>query len=1553
MRLLRLHGTRARTRLGIALCAACLASIGTAAPALAAPIHADITAASVTHIPTPEEAHQFMTRLFHVAAMLPVVAKATPSLLPDRAVPSVRLIDAQTNEATPQGDATLKGAKICAFDAEGHLVANMETDEHGVASLSAVALLGAGTYHIACSKAPAGYANNLRWGKDVTVTDDNKIDQAEDLTCPLSPLAASMIFAVVDADTEKAEPQGDATLEGAEFTVTNKSANPVWYAGTTHEPGEVVTTVATGTDGECTLPEDLAYGTYEATNTKAPCGYTLDGSYAQEVTVDGTHSVLDATGSGKVRDKGTGPVEDAGPARLRLIYGGITVTKADADTGETKPAGAASLKGATFEISYAGTKPVKVKDTEISSGQVALTVTTDEKGVATTDQSILPYGRWTIRETTAPEGYLTDQHFSGQVTIDADGLTAKVTCQDQVMRGDLTFHKVTLAGAPLAQVAFKISSDTTGESHIAVTDDAGHLFTSSKDRPHTKETNGNDQALKEDGTLDEAALDHGRGIWFSGSKDASSEADDSRGALPFDTYTLEELPSSANAGLRLRTLHVRVDADGTCQDLGSVADEPRESLATRLAVTSVNSDGTVKLTDEVTCDGLVAGATYTLMATLHVRGDQGTDAGPLTDAVGKPFEASVTFEATDRHMEVLVPIMVERSAMADKVVVCFEELRDAGGTPVATHADIADDAQTARIAHIETTLTSDANLHAADPTEKVSLTDRVFYEGLETGATYTLTATLVDRDSGDALTDDEGKPLAFTHDFVAEAPSGMTAVRMTVDARGWEGRSLVCYERLERSGVLVTSHEDPNDEEQTMHFCKISTVAHSDGGKATPAIADAMIIDTVTYENLVPGQCHFLKATLADKETGLEIPFATGTIYFIPEKPSGTVEVQIAFDATDYAGRSVVVKETLMDFMSEAVLATHADINDPDQTIRVIGLDTYATSDEDTKYVRAVEDACILDQVTYTGVEPGEHLLVSGTLVNAETGVALTDDQGDTLAFDTVFVAEGSEGQITNEFHFDARGLAGQTLVCTEELYTADFEILADHYDLTDEDQMVKVIGLSTMLADEEGTDQMGYAAGKRTLTDLVRYEGLETGVSHTLVGSLFDRETEQMVSDEDGVPYMATTTFTPQSPDGLATVTFEVDGDGLKGTDVVAFEQLFTDGDAKLVASHADLGDPSQTVSYPNMDTQATCAGTHTVEVAGDEDTFTITDEIYYTHVAAGLPYTVEGYLVDTATGEAIEGIAGTSEFIAPDTFGFVDVTFEVPANKVKGRSVCCMEYLYQDDVLIAAHADAADTYQQVTFMNETTSYIDTCFHAPDSTAHEVKASASTDIVDTIEIDNLEPGVTYQISTRVIDAYTGHALPLIGDKGTTNEADRDVFVEGKTYHFDRTCPNVLDASALKHSTLAKVKDSDLTVCEREREGELAYVHTETFTAKEATEGIDVHVRLDTSKLAGSEIVCFERIERDGQVVAVHEDVYDDDQTVEVIADDKPVTSVSKSTTPASSQTTTTTAGGSSKPLAHTGDDSVGSLALLIGGLGLGICALAMRDFLKSERQTS
>jgi uncharacterized surface anchored protein len=139
----------------------------------------------------------------------------------------VKLVDAQTMQATPQGDATLEGAKVSALDADCNLVATMVTGADGTASLAPVAKLEAGTYRLVCSKAPAGYANNLRWSTVVTVTADHTIEGTEDLTCPLTPLAASVILAVVDADTGKAEPQGDAALEGAEFTILNRSANPV------------------------------------------------------------------------------------------------------------------------------------------------------------------------------------------------------------------------------------------------------------------------------------------------------------------------------------------------------------------------------------------------------------------------------------------------------------------------------------------------------------------------------------------------------------------------------------------------------------------------------------------------------------------------------------------------------------------------------------------------------------------------------------------------------------------------------------------------------------------------------------------------------------------------------------------------------------------------------------------------------------------------------------------------------------------------------------------------------------------------------------------------------------------------------------------------------------------------------------------------------------------------------------------------------------------------------------------------------------------------------
>ncbi|MFR6329625.1 MAG: SpaA isopeptide-forming pilin-related protein [Eisenbergiella sp.] len=104
--------------------------------------------------------------------------------------------------------------------------------------------------------------------------------------------------------------------------------------------------------------------------------------------------------------------------------------------------------------------------------------------------------------------------------------------EEQVIRGDLEFTKVDADDEnPMAGIPFTLTSKTTGESHTLVTDENGYYSTSSDYVPHTQNTNAGTSAAD--------------GIWFG-----DGEPDNALGALPYDTYILEEQPCEANQGKR-------------------------------------------------------------------------------------------------------------------------------------------------------------------------------------------------------------------------------------------------------------------------------------------------------------------------------------------------------------------------------------------------------------------------------------------------------------------------------------------------------------------------------------------------------------------------------------------------------------------------------------------------------------------------------------------------------------------------------------------------------------------------------------------------------------------------------------------------------------------------------------------------------------------------------------------------------------------------------------------------------------------------------------------
>ena len=245
-------------------------------------------------------------------------------------------------------------------------LATLTTDENGNTDVVEVM---AGTVYIKELSAPAGYkvdktvySLKVEAGKTATL----KVSDTPKVTDTLIELFK------IDMETQKDNPQGNASLAGAEFTwkyyagFYNKNNLPAeatrtWITktiaetdsdGTTHYITKLADAYKVSgdsfymQDGKAVLP----LGTLTVEETKAPNGYLLDGAYMQagdkteqikglyvtQITEDGDLAVLSGSNQFSVSDK--------------VIRGGVKIQKRDLETGDTKPQGSATLKDTAFDI---------------------------------------------------------------------------------------------------------------------------------------------------------------------------------------------------------------------------------------------------------------------------------------------------------------------------------------------------------------------------------------------------------------------------------------------------------------------------------------------------------------------------------------------------------------------------------------------------------------------------------------------------------------------------------------------------------------------------------------------------------------------------------------------------------------------------------------------------------------------------------------------------------------------------------------------------------------------------------------------------------------------------------------------------------------------------------------------------------------------------------------------------------------------------------------------------------------------------------------------------
>ena len=709
--------------------------------------------------------------------------------------------------------------------------------------------------------------------KDHVKTYNEKADADETI------IRGGVELAKIDNDLDENYAQGDASLAGAEFTIYNKSKESIMIAGNEVAKDGVALVIATNADGFAgTDAHALPYGTYLVKETKPSPGYLLNTEWSKTFSIREDGKIIDLKGD-KVREA--------------VQRSGVQIVKRDKEIQKSEALGGANLKDIVFTIKNVSAHDVVVRKDignttdkvdwqkltpkkELfesgaikrvkSGGDVGKIVThwNEEKKAYTAETLAddLPYGTYTIRESKTNNTYQrtdkTEHKFEvredGTVYAYDNGLEEILTFDDYVYRSDMQGTKIGDGDSKrFSFVPFKITSVSNNETHVVVADKNG--FFSTKDRrtkdgldededaDNTRKLNPFDDLLEakdiKKADLEKRSTEILMGVWFgTGEFGTLAEMNPDFGALPYDSYVIEEMPFDGNEGYTLQKFFFTVDekSQNGFVDLETITNDIPE-IGTKASVDGKNADVSpqkeITLVDTIEYKNLKKGETYTAKGKLI---DKKTGE-VIKDAAGKEVTAETTFEAKRANGKVKVEFKFDGSNMWGMDTVVFETLYDAKGHVIAKHEDKDDEGQTVtwkkeEKPKIGTTLTANGKKEVI-ASEKTKLVDEVAYEGLYTDQWYVITGTLMVKETGDPLVEN-GKEITVTSEpFKPWKTSGKQKIVFEINTAGLEGKELVAFETCYRldgykkgddvskaKKTVVGEHKDINDKGQTVKIIK-------------------------------------------------------------------------------------------------------------------------------------------------------------------------------------------------------------------------------------------------------------------------------------------------------------------------------------------------------------------------------------------------------------------------------------------------------------------------------------------------------------------------------------------------------------------------------------------------------------------------------------------------------------------------------------------------------------------------------------------------------------
>ena len=872
--------------------------------------------------------------------------------------------------------------------------------------------------------------------------------------------------------------------------------------------------------------------------------------------------------------------------------------------------------------------------------------------------------------------------------------------------------------------------------------------------------------------------------------------------VAFETLTYKKIQIAVHADIEDKDQTVYIPKVRTT----AIADDTKDH------VTEAKKE--VTIVDTVSYEGLEVDREYTVKGVLMNKAT-----GKVITVNGKEVTAESTFTVKAQKGTVDVTFKFDGSALEDTMIVVFETLYTEG-KEVGIHAEIGDEAQTVYLPKIRTHAKD--GITKIDHTEalpKATIIDTVIYSSLLPGKEYTVTGTLMNKVTGEAVLID-GKKVTASTIFTAEKAEGNVDIVFEFDASAIAGTTVVAFESMEYKGIEVAVHADIKDENQTVYIPDVHTTATATDTEdhVTGANKEVTITDKVALTGLKVGNEYTVKGVLMDKTTGKELLVDEKQIVseetFVADKADMTITLTYTLDASKLAGTTTVVFETL--YTEGKEVGRHHDLTDEGQTVYIPEIHTTAADQKtEINHTKSEETATIIDTVHYSHLLSGKEYTVKGVLMNKETGEeVLIDDKPITV--ETTFTPEKSEGSVDVIFTFDASAIAPTTVVAFEHLEYKGIEI-AVHEDIEDEDQTVYIPEIGTTALGQDTEDHIEKAKEDAVIVDTVEYKGLEVGREYVMTGKLVDKVNGEVITDAEGNEITASETFIAEEKDGSIDITFKFDSFALAGKSLVAFESLTTEG--KEVAVHADLTDEGQTVRIPEIHTTATdkVTGDHDGVVAKET---TVLDEVFYTNLIPGKEYTVSGKLMVKETGEPlkVDGKEVTTEktFVAEEADGSIILEFTFDSSALAGKKIVAFEDITYEGISIGSHEDLTDEDQTISYPEIHT----TAVNGTDGSKTMVLGTNVT-LVDTVTYKGLTEGKTYVLKGTIMDKASGQPIG----------------VTAKT----------------------------------------------TFTAEASDGSAEVTFTFDTTKLQGKTLVVFETMyDTQGNPIVDHSDLNDEDQTVSV-----------------------------------------------------------------------